>query len=56
MEIVNLQTQKSIAKPPQAVVDTGVDLFPHISKLTLFCDSQWLLHVQPAFISLSFSW
>lgn len=28
MEVMNLQTQKSIPKLPQAVVDTGVDLFP----------------------------
>lgn len=27
MEVVNLQTQKSIGKLPQAVLDTGVDIF-----------------------------
>lgn len=29
--------------------------FSCISKLILFCDSEWLLYVQPALISLSFS-
>lgn len=27
MEVVNLQTQKSIAKLPQVLVGTGVDIF-----------------------------
>lgn len=36
MKVVNLQTQKCIAKLPQAVADTGVDLFPIFLSLFYF--------------------
>lgn len=53
MEVVNLQTQKSIAKLTYAVVDTRtVDLSPFIFELFKLCGSELLFHVQTVFISL----